>query len=134
MEQENNPALVKPSPFLDARKDEVNVGDFILYPINTFFRYGVVKKVIDSKSLNAMYSLIYAYYNPDGVNALDMSDKTQLVHIHHRSVLKISAEELQRSVHDMEFRRLQYLQDKILSKANKAKQKEQKKIVTYEED
>ena len=77
-------------PFIDLKQQIVHEGDFIMYPVNTFIRCAVVAKLLNPGTLRAKY-VRQKYYNvQQGTHEV----KTQIVCLGHRSVIKISLDEL----------------------------------------
>jgi len=74
--------------FIDIKQQEVQVGDFIMYPIYTFIRCGVVKRIYSSKRLSAVYQWGRRIATDEDLL------KAQEVSTYQRSVIKISEQEL----------------------------------------
>ena len=74
--------------FIDIKQQEVQVGDFIMYPIYTFIRCGVVKRIYSSQRLSAVYQWGRRIATDEDLL------KAQEVSTYQRSVIKISEQEL----------------------------------------
>jgi hypothetical protein len=109
----------KPYGFKDIKKQSVEIGDFVMYPILTYLRCGVVHKVYGDVALSVRY--IRPYYAPHDVeNDFDaerfISLGRQTVSLHARSVVKISEFELMQILPKHEFLYLTELRNKIVKK------------------
>ena len=96
--------------FLDLKKQPVDVGDFVMYPIMTFLRCGVVQKVYSSHCLGVKYS------RGHWVIADAVYIKRQVISIYDRSVVKINDDELNSIVTPAEYLRYQELRHEAINK------------------
>jgi hypothetical protein len=88
----------EPKPFVDIKNQAVQPGDFIMYPVMTFLRCGVVQKVHSENSLTAKY-IKGNYANNDR----DLVIGRQMVNTYERSVLKITEDLLKSVVNRADF-------------------------------
>lgn len=105
--------------FLDFKKQPVEVGDFVMYPILTYLRCAVVQKVYGDAGLSVKY--IRPYYAPYDMPERDDAERfislgRQNVSLHARSVVKISEFELMQILPKHEFLYLTEVRNKILKK------------------
>ena len=107
--------------YVDIKGKEVLIGDFIMYPIQTFIRCGVVCSISDNRNLRAKYvhstqrwdNAAMAFV-PHGV-----IQKTQSVHTYQRSVIKATEEDLRCILSPTEFVAMCEIRDRIMSKVAK---------------
>lgn len=81
--------------FIDIKKQPVNEGDFIMYPVNTFLRCGVVTCVINSTWLRTLYARPKVHYLYGERVDEGYETKTQQTGTRERSIVKITGDELQ---------------------------------------
>ena len=107
--------------FVDIKGQEILIGDFIMYPIQTFMRCGVVCSISDSRNLRAKYVLpTYRWRGGDDGLAQDgIIQKVQGVHTFQRSVIKTTEEDLRCILSPTEFVAMLEIRDKIMSKVTK---------------
>lgn len=86
------------NPFKDNFGQEVNVGDFIMYAVNTHMRVGLVYSVIDQTSLRVNYCG-YKYDYLNGHTHVHILKK-QSVDLRHRFVAKISGDAVLEYIHN----------------------------------
>jgi len=96
--------------FLDLKKQPVAVGDYIMYPIMTHLRCGVVQKVYNDQCLAVKYSR-HVWRENDTVHI-----GRQVISSWDRSVVKINDEELSAIVRPEEYRRFRELRDEAIKK------------------
>jgi hypothetical protein len=96
--------------FLDLKKQPVSVGDYIMYPIMTHLRCGVVQKVYNSQCLAVKYSRPVWRVN-DTIHI-----GRQVISCYDRSVVKINDEELSSIVTPEKYRRFRELHDEAINK------------------
>jgi hypothetical protein len=107
--------------FVDIKGQEVLIGDFIMYPIQTFMRCGAVCSISDSRNLRAKY--VQPSYrwggNADELIQDGIVQKVQSVHTFQRSVIKATEEDLRCILSPTEFVAMCEIRDKIMSKVAK---------------
>lgn len=96
--------------FLDIKKQIVDIGDYVMYPIMTHLRCGVVQKVYSGHCIAVKYSRPVWRVN-DTVHI-----GRQVISSYDRSVVKINDEELSAIVRPEEYRRFLELRDEAINK------------------
>lgn len=96
--------------FLDLKKQPVSVGDYVMYPIMTHLRCGVVQKVYNGQCLAVKY-LRPVWRINDTIHI-----GRQVISCYDRSVVKLNDEELSAIVRPEEYRRFRELRDEAIKK------------------
>ena len=116
----NNNINNNENKFIDIKGQEILIGDFIMYPIQTFMRCGVVCSISDSRNLRAKYVLPSYRWGGDADGFVDgIIQKVQGVHTFQRSVIKATEEDLRCILSPTEFVAMCEIRDKIMSKVAK---------------
>lgn len=110
----NEPKLV------DIKGQEIKIGDFVMYPILTFLRCGLVYRIYNEKGFRAKYIPFYYNYGATPEEVVPVGAvRDQAVYKYERSVVKISQDELSSIISNNEFVALCAARDNIMRKLAK---------------
>lgn len=102
---------------IDIKGQEIKIGDFVMYPIMTFLRCGLVYRIYDEAGFRAKYTRRgFGGYGVDAQPVPPIHVRDQAVYMRQRSVVKITQDELGSILGNDEFVALCAARDNIMRK------------------